>query len=103
MHGLPRMAPQSIWLNGAPTWPPCEMWSSSKPPGVVVGNNVVLTGMQLLSTTSKFNSPTPETRQVTGGAHLTQFVQVLVAVLMILPLMSKTHSLDLPATVPCTV
>src|SRR5262245_5707724 len=103
MHGLPRMAPQSIWLNGAPNWPPCEMWSSSRLPAVV-GNSVVLTAMQLLSTTSKFNSPPPVTRQVTGCSQVTEALHSLGAVWIARPLASSTHGTFVLATaVPTTV
>src|SRR5436190_24115613 len=103
MQGLPRIVPQSIAANGAPNWPPCEMWSSSKP-FTLVGNKVVGTSMQLRSTTPKFNSPPPVTRQVTGCTHSTVAVHSLGAVVIARPLLSSTHgTLVLAIAVPTTV
>src|SRR5262245_55841293 len=103
MQGLPRIVPQSIWLNGAPNWPPCEMWSSCKP-FTLVGNKVVSTSMQLRSTTPKFNSPPPVVRQLTGGWHSTVALHWLGTVVIARPLASSTHGTFVLATaVPTTV
>src|SRR5262249_41905259 len=103
MHRLPSIAPQSIWLNGAPNWPPCVIFLIVSP-FTVNGKMVVGTSMHELSTVPSISVPPPVTRQVTGWAQFTEAVHVLGAVVMALPFTSNTHGIVVLATaVPVTV
>src|SRR6185503_17239423 len=103
MHGLPRIAPQSIWLNGAPNWPPCVILFTVSPL-TTNGEIVVGTSMHDLSTVPSMSTPPPVTRQVTGWAQFTEAAQLLGAVVMALPLASNTQgTVALATAVPVTV
>src|SRR5436190_13866204 len=103
MQGLPSIAPQSIWLNGAPNWPPCVILLTVSPL-TTNGEIVVGTSMHELSTVPSISVPPPVTRQVTGWAQFTEAEQVLGAVVMALPFTSNTHgTLALATAVPVTV
>src|ERR1041385_1079140 len=102
MQGLPSIAPQSIWLNGAPNWPPCVILLTVSPL-TTNGEIVVGTSMHELSTVPSISVPPPVTRQVTGCWQLTDAGHVLFDVVIALPLLSKTHgTLVLATAVPVT-
>src|SRR2546426_2078124 len=103
MHGLPRIAPQSIWLNGAPNWPPCVILLTVSPL-TTDGKIVVGTSMHELSMVPSISVPPPVTRQVTAWAQVTEAEQLLGAVAIALPLTSDTHrTLSLAIAVPVAV
>src|SRR5438067_4607303 len=103
MHRLPSIAPQSIWLNGAPNCPPCEIWSTVSP-FTTSGLMTVSTWMHDWSEVFGYNVPPPVTRQVTGEIQFTEAMHVLGAVITGLPLTSKTQgTVALLVAVPCTV
>src|SRR5712692_7041761 len=96
MQGLPRIAPQSIWLNGAPNWPPCEMWSTSSP-FTTDGKMIVATSMHDWSTVPGTRVPPPVVRQVAGVTQLIVQRQSLSLLSTETrgPVLSYTHSVPL--------
>src|SRR5438046_9345662 len=90
MQGFPSIAPQSIWLKGAPNWPPCVILLTVSP-FTTNGKIVVGTSMHELSTVPSISVPPPVTRQVTGWAQLTAAGQLLGAVVLALPLLANTQ------------
>src|SRR5207249_356393 len=103
MHRLPRIAPQSIWLNGAPNCPPCEIWSTVSP-FTTKGLMIVFTVIHDSSEVPGYNVPPPVTRQVTGATQVTLAVQLVGDVVTATPLALKTQgTLALATAVPWTV
>src|SRR5262245_30244348 len=92
MHGLPRISPQSSWLNGAPSWPPWVILLIVNPLGVVSGKMVVSTVMHDWSTVSSSSTPPPVTRQVTGVSQVTTAGHSSVESTTRFPFSSNTQS-----------
>src|SRR5439155_12221596 len=97
MHRLPRIAPQSIWLNGAPNCPPCEIWSTVSP-FTTSGLMTVSTSMHDWSEVFGYSVPPPVTRHVTALLQVTEAEQlVALSSEMRLPVESNTHNFNVPS------
>src|SRR6516164_8756896 len=82
------------------------MWSTTVPAHCSSSDKTVVSVTQLVSVAPGCSVPPPVTRHCTttvGGRQSTHWLHWLGAVVMVLPLMSRTHGIDLLATaVPCT-